>query len=257
MSFELSCVDLHVFLKGLRRAGSRVQAELSAWRLRDPHIIRLKEGSIGFGTRANAASCLTGQDLGYSMAASKHWEPRQKAAAGGTMKRSGVLLLCLCLLGAAGCSDDGPTNPSNLPIVMTASLSPSNEVPAIASPENTGFGNVQITFNVTRDSTGAITAGTADFLFQLTGFPSSTTIIAAHIHPGAAGVNGGVIVSTGIVAANPVTQTNGVMTFSVSNVAVPTATLQSIVNNPAGFYFNVHSPTNPGGVARGQLNRAL
>ena len=53
------------------------------------------------------------------------------------MKRSGVLLLCLCLLGAAGCSDDGPTNPSNLPIVMTASLSPSNEVPAIASPENT------------------------------------------------------------------------------------------------------------------------
>ncbi len=173
------------------------------------------------------------------------------------MKRSGVLLLCLSLLGAAGCSDDGPTNPANLPIVMTASLSPSNEVPAIANSENTGFGNVQITFNVTRDSTGAVTSGTADFLFQLTGFPASTTIIAAHIHPGAAGVNGGVIVSTGIVAANPVTQNNGVMTFSVSNVAVPTATLQSIVNNPAGFYFNVHSPTNPGGVARGQLNRVL
>ena len=29
----------------------------------------------------------------------------QEAAAGGTMKRSGVLLLCLCLLGAAGCDD--------------------------------------------------------------------------------------------------------------------------------------------------------
>jgi len=125
------------------------------------------------------------------------------------MKRSGVLLLCLCLLGAAGCSDDGPTNPSNLPIVMTASLSPSNEVPAIASPENTGFGNVQITFNVTRDSTGAITAGTADFLFQLTGFPSSTTIIAAHIHPGAAGVNGGVIVS-GSALTGPVQLFSGV-----------------------------------------------
>jgi len=27
------------------------------------------------------------------------------------------------------------------------------------------------------------------------------------------------------------------------------------VNNPAAFYFNVHSPTNPGGVARGQLVR--
>ncbi len=172
------------------------------------------------------------------------------------MKRSGVLLLGVCLLGAAGCDDDS-TSPSNLPIVMTANLSPANEVPPIANAENTGTGAVQITFNVTRDGTGAITSGTADFHFQLSGFPSSTTIVAAHIHPGAAGVNGGVIVNTGIVAANPVTQTNGVMTFSVNNVSVPAATLQAIVNNPAGYYFNAHSPTNPGGVARGQLSRAL
>ena len=173
------------------------------------------------------------------------------------MKRSGVLLLCLSLLGAAGCSDDEPTNASNLPIVMTATLSPANEVPPIANAENTGFGNVQITFNVTRDGTGAITSGTADFHFQLTGFPSSTTIIAAHIHPGAAGVNGAVLVSTGLVATSPVTQTNGVMSFTASGVSVPAVTLQQIVNNPAGYYFNVHSPTNGGGVARGQLNRTL
>lgn len=172
------------------------------------------------------------------------------------MKRSGVLLLSLCLLGAAGCDDDS-TAPSNLPIVMTASLSPANEVPPIANAENTGSGAVQITFNVTRDGTGAITSGTADFHFQLSGFPSSTTIVAAHIHPGGTGVNGGVIVNTGLVAANPVTQNNGVMTFTATNISVPTATLQGIVNNPAGFYFNVHSPTNPGGVARGQLDRAL
>jgi len=169
------------------------------------------------------------------------------------MKRFGASLLGLCLLGAAGCSDD--TNPSNLPIVMTASLSPANEVPAIANAENTGSGAVQITLNVTRDGTGAITGGTAEFHFQLSGFPSSTSIVAAHIHPGAAGVNGGVIVNTGIVAASPVTQNGGVMSFTSAPVAVPAATMQSIVNNPAGFYFNVHSPTNPGGVARGQLNR--
>jgi hypothetical protein len=172
------------------------------------------------------------------------------------MKRSAVLFLGLCLLGAAGC-DDEATNPSNLPIVMTANLSPANEVPPIANAENTGSGAVQITFNVTRDANGAITSGTADFHFQLSGFPSSTTIFAAHIHPGAAGVNGGVIVNTGILAASPVTQTNGVMSFSVTGVNVAAATLQGIVNNPAGYYFNVHSPTNPGGVARGQLDRAL
>jgi hypothetical protein len=160
------------------------------------------------------------------------------------------------MLGAAGCDDDS-TAPSNLPIVMTANLSPANEVPPIANAENTGSGAVQITFNVTRDANGAITGGTADFHFQLSGFPSSTTISLAHIHPGAAGVNGGVLVNTGLVATSPVTQTNGVMSFSATGISVPAATIQAIVNNPAGYYFNVHSPTNPGGVARGQLSRTL
>jgi hypothetical protein len=173
------------------------------------------------------------------------------------MKRSGVLLLGLCLLGAAACSDDDSTAPSDLPIVLTANLSPANEVPPIGNAENTGHGAVQVTFNVTRDGTGNITGGPADFHFQLSGFPSSTTIFAAHIHPGAAGVNGGVLVNTGLVASSPVTQTDGVMSFSATGVSVPAATLQAIVNNPAGYYFNVHSPTNTGGVARGQLSRAL
>jgi hypothetical protein len=138
---------------------------------------------------------------------------------------------------------------------MTANLSPANEVPPIANAENTGGGAVQVTFNVTRDANGAITGGTVDFHFQLSGFPSSTTISAAHIHPGAAGVNGGVLVNTGL--STPVAQTGGVLTFTATAINVPAATLQAIVNNPAGYYFNVHSPTNPGGVARGQLNRAL
>ena len=171
------------------------------------------------------------------------------------MKRSGVLLLGLCLLGAVSCDDAAA--PSNLPIVLTANLAPANEVPPIANAENSGRGAVQITLNVTRDGTGAITAGTADFHFQLSGFPSSTTVVGAHIHPGGSGVNGPVIVNTGVVAATPVTFSDGVATFSVSGIPVPAATLQNIVNNPAAFYFNVHSPTNPGGFSRGQLNRTL
>ena len=172
------------------------------------------------------------------------------------MKRSGVLLLCLCLLGAAGCGDDRPTNASNLPVVMTASLSRPMKTRQLPAPKTPGLATSR-SLSTTRDGTGAITAGTADFHFQLTGFPSNTSIILAHIHTGGPAVNGPVLVNTGIVAATPVTQTNGVMTFSVSGVSVPGATLQNIVNNPAGFYFNVHSPTNPGGVARGQLNRTL
>ena len=30
---------------------------------------------------------------------------------------------------------------------------------------------------------------------------------------------------------------------------------QAVMDNPAGYYFNMHSPLNPGGVIRGQLVR--
>ena len=170
------------------------------------------------------------------------------------MKRWGVLALVLCVLGAAGCGDAAA--PSNLPIVFTTQLSPANEVPPIGNSENTGRGAVQITFDVTRDASGAVTAGTVSFDLQLNGFPGTTAVVAAHIHSAAAGVNGPIIVNTGITNG-AVTTTDGVGTFHVSGISVPAATIQNIVNNPAAFYFNVHSTQNPGGFSRGQLGRTL
>jgi hypothetical protein len=149
---------------------------------------------------------------------------------------------------AAGCGDDSPTAPSTAPAVFTAQLSPANEVPAVTNSESGGSGLVQITFDMTGSPT-------ASFHIQLTGFPSGTTIVGAHIHPGAAGVNGGVIVNTGLTAASPLALTEGITSFNATNIAVSAETAQAILNNPAGFYFNVHSPLNPGGVARGQLVR--
>jgi hypothetical protein len=42
---------------------------------------------------------------------------------------------------------------------------------------------------------------------------------------------------------------------SATGVAVTAEIAQAIMNNPAGFYFNVHSAVNGGGVARGKLTR--
>jgi len=39
-------------------------------------------------------------------------------------------------------------------------------------------------------------------------------------------------------------------------VAIPADQANSILANPAGFYVNIHTAANPGGVARGQLVRA-
>jgi len=170
------------------------------------------------------------------------------------MTRWGVVALVACAV-AAGCDDNGTTAPSSQPLVFSALLRPANEVPPITNAEAGGTGVAQITMQVTRDTAGAITGATADFYFQVSGFPSNTTVVGAHIHPGAAGVNGGVIVNTGLTAGSPFIAASGTGEFRATGIAVTGALAQSIVANPAGFYFNIHSPLNAGGFARGQLAR--
>jgi len=169
------------------------------------------------------------------------------------MKRLPYLIAVLAVL-AAGCSKDNPTTPAvdDTHFQYKATLLPANEVPAIAGAESVGSGVATIDFALTRDAAGAITAGTANFRVDVTGFPATTEIRLAHIHPGAAGVNGSVLVDTG-TAAGQVVLTNGAVTFSRLNIVMTAVQATQIVNNPPGYYFNVHTAANPGGVMRGQL----
>jgi hypothetical protein len=155
----------------------------------------------------------------------------------------------------AGCDDSSPTSPSGATLVFAAVLRPGNEVPPVSNAESSGSGAVQVTIQPARDSAGTITGGTADFYFQVSGFPGPLTVVGAHIHPGAAGVNGPVSVSTGLTAGAPAVFADGTGEFRASGIAVSAAALQAIVANPSAFYFNAHSPLNPGGFARGQLAR--
>lgn len=154
----------------------------------------------------------------------------------------------------AGCGSSSPSSPSSGPIVFTAALTTANEVPPVTNAEANGRGTATITLNAPRDSSGAVTGpGTMNFAVQLSGLPAGTAIRAAHIHPGASGVNGSPLINTGLTAANAVTLADGTGTLTFSNVDVSLADAQSIASNPAGFYFNAHSNVNPGGVVRGQL----
>lgn len=159
------------------------------------------------------------------------------------MTRWRPIALVLCVI-AAACGDDNGTSPSNVPIVFTATLSPANEVPAIGNAESSGRGAVQITIDQT--------TRTPTFFIQLTGFPADSRLTAAHIHTGGSGINGGIVVNSGIasmVLARPITEVTS------TGAVIDAALLQNIVNNPAAYYFNVHSSLNPGGFARGQLVR--
>jgi len=169
------------------------------------------------------------------------------------MKRFAILA-CLSAIAVAGCGSDNPSGPSNQPTIFTVALKASNETPPVTNEESNGAGTAIITFNTVKDSSGAITSGTVDFNVSLTGFPPNTLLTAAHIHPGAAGVAGGVLLSTGLTPGDNIVLTNGSGTFSKTAVQPKSvADLQTMLSNPAGFYFNVHTQKNPGGVVRGQL----
>jgi hypothetical protein len=170
------------------------------------------------------------------------------------MKRYAIVA-ALAILGAA-CGDDNPTSPSDGPVVFTVALAASNEVPPVANADRDARGTATITITVPRDSAGIVTGpGTANFSAQVSGFPAGTVARAAHIHPGATGVNGTPLVDTGLTAANPITLGDGAGTLTFSGINISQVNAQAILNNPAGFYFNIHTVLTPGGAVRGQLVR--
>jgi hypothetical protein len=178
------------------------------------------------------------------------------------MKRY-AMLASIALVFAGACGDDdnpnGPTPPTPQPttIVFTANMTAAQEVPPITNADRDANGTATITFNLTRDAAGTITAANINFVYNLRGFPAGTQIRLSHIHTGAAGIGGGVLIDTGLSAANPVPlAADGTGTLTFSNVAPPNLdAVNAVIANPAGYYFNVHSVLNPGGAVRGQLVR--
>lgn len=170
------------------------------------------------------------------------------------MKRLSIVAVALSMLVAA-CSDKttAPSGPTTTTNIFTATLSPANEVPPIANAESGGTGTVTVTMLSTKDASGNVTGATATFAVTLSGFPAATPVTAAHIHPGAAGVNGSALVSLNLAGGEVVLAANGSGTINKPSINVQPADAQLIINTPAAYYFNVHSTLNPAGFARGQL----
>jgi len=173
------------------------------------------------------------------------------------MKRLAAVALVALV---TACGSDSPTTPSGGtnnqgPITFTANLSAANEVPSFTNADSNARGTATITFNVPRDTSGNIIGGgTVNFSATVSGFPGGTTLNLAHIHTGASGVSGGVLVDTGLTAASPITTDgSGNGTLTMNNVTIDQTKATNITNNPAGFYFNIHTTLNPSGAVRGQL----
>ena len=131
-------------------------------------------------------------------------------------------------------------------VVFTAQLLAANETPPITNADVNAFGNVTVVLDTT--------SNTANFDWSVNGVAASS-IILSHIHEGPAGVAGPVRVDSGITPGTAIPVVGGGAVFSKSGISATAAQIQAIIANPSGFYFNVHSNLNPGGVVRGQLVR--
>src|SRR5262245_61649548 len=169
---------------------------------------------------------------------------------------SGLLILASVAARCAG--SDKPTTPSTSPATSSstfnATLLPASEVPPVNGSEAGGSGTSSLTFNLTRDAAGNITAATMDATVTVTGFPAGTTLTASHIHPGNPGTSGRVFVSLGLTPGES-SVASGSGSFPNRGVTWTVAQANSIRANPGGCYLNIHTAANPNGVARGQLTR--
>lgn len=144
----------------------------------------------------------------------------------------------------AAATTAAPTQAASL--VFTAALKSTEEVPPIANAESTCTGTATVTFDRA--------ANKAKFELELSTCPATTAPTIAHIHRGAKGANGGVVVNTGLVAGEW-KLTNGAGKITKDVAAVDAAVLSEIVASPSGFYMNIHSAMNGGGVVRAQLEK--
>ncbi len=116
--------------------------------------------------------------------------------------------------------------------VLAATLTGANEIPGPGDPDGSGTA----TFRMIR--------GSAVICFQLNVHAITLPATAAHIHQGAAGIAGPVVVPLTAPGAG------GTATGCVNS----TRTLvTAILDNPAAYYANVHTTDYPAGAIRGQL----
>ena len=161
-------------------------------------------------------------------------------------------LICLAALASAAIVPISAQTVESIPYRVV--LSTANEVPPVSL---TASGGAFVFLHVVRDAQGEVVSGSVDFQVRYN-FPSAQTITAMHIHAGAAGANGPVVIDSGTAQIpDATTGSFPVLQAQVSSTtAAALAAVKGILADPSQYYLNVHTSANPAGVFRGQLQRA-
>ena len=123
--------------------------------------------------------------------------------------------------------------------------------PAYGGPLSGAQENPAVVTSATGQGTVVISADGSTITYIVTYSGLSGTVNAAHIHTGAAGTNGGVILPL-TAGPSPMVGTLTAANFSASGSITTFA--QAVAAIRAGTtYFNLHTAANPGGEVRGQI----
>ena len=150
----------------------------------------------------------------------------------GILKRAAAAALFSALIGLL--SACGGSSGSEDPTVLSATLTPAQENPPVLSSAS---GSASFSFF---DTSGALTGSATT---------SGVSATAAHIHNGAAGINGPVVITLSESSAG-----SGVWNVPAQTSLTPD---QSAALRAGNLYVNVHSMAFPGGQIRGQIGREV
>ncbi len=144
--------------------------------------------------------------------------------------------------------------------VLMGMMSPKNEVPPTPV---TASGVASVVLIRGFDTTGKVAAAEAIFNLDYTGFDPGVVFTGFHIHNGAAGINGPVVINSGIgsgaasVNADPTGAGNLNYLIPMSpldaSFATEVGTVNSLFSDPSQQYINIHTTVYGGGVMRDQM----
>jgi hypothetical protein len=143
-----------------------------------------------------------------------------------------MAVLAVSTVGLAGSAAFVQTTNTRHVATLHSTMTGANEVPGPGDPNASGSTVIVLNAN----------SGTVCYVIRVSGI--SSPITAGHIHVGDATVAGPVVIPFPLIG--------GPNTFAGCTTADKTL-IQNIIDNPSGYYTNVHNAPFPKGVMRGQL----
>jgi uncharacterized protein (TIGR03437 family) len=164
-------------------------------------------------------------------------------------------LICSALLAFAAFGLNAQEGKVAESVPLLGLMQAQNEVPALNDGSNAG---VVIWLHGVLEN-GKLTSGSVDFDIS-TRFSGAVTVTGLHIHKGAAGTNGAIVIPTDVNATDKSIAIDATGRLRIQKqVQFPSGNLTpdivvDLLAHPDQYYVNIHTTVNPGGAMRSQLS---